>query len=59
MANTTTANSKKWWQSKTLLMNIAAIIGDACTFYVSGGTITAVSLANIVLRAFTKTAIAR
>lgn len=49
--NTTTA--KPWWKSKTLLANIAAIAADAATLYQSGGTVTAMAVANIALRVFT------
>lgn len=53
--NTQNTEAKPFWKSKTVWMNIAAVIADAATLFASGGTITAISVANIVLRAITKT----
>ncbi len=61
-AEQTTA-AKKWWQSKTLWINLAAAVTDTVvsvvTDYGTGGVVTALSVFNMAIRTFTKSALTR
>ena len=50
---------KSFWKSKTLWINVLAIVGAVCTAFsgelTTAGTLTLVAVVNIVLRIVTKT----
>jgi hypothetical protein len=47
-------NKKKWYLSKTMWVNILAATVDIASGFATGGALTALSVANMVLRAITK-----
>ncbi len=53
--------SKKWYQSKTIWLNILAVLGGLITAVqadlAAGTTISLAGLVNIILRKVTKTAL--
>ena len=55
--------AKKWWQSKTLWVNLAAAVTDTVVSVVSdygtGGVVTGLSVFNMVIRTFTKSSLTR
>jgi type II secretory pathway component PulL len=54
---------KKWYQSKTMWVNLGAAVTDAAlsvvTDYGTGGVVTVISAANMLLRTFTKTPVTK
>lgn len=46
--------SKKWYQSKTMWINILASAVDIATGFASGGAVTVLSIINMALRMITK-----
>ena len=56
-----TEETKKWYASKTLWVNVAAVLGviftDVSSLIGTTGTITALGVMNIILRAVTNSGI--
>lgn len=59
LTETTNIESKKWYQSKTMWINIIASAVDIATGFATGGALTALSIANMILRTITKEPISK
>ena len=46
--------TKKWYRSKTMWVNIAAVVVDVASGFATGGALTVLSVINMVLRMITK-----
>ena len=54
-------NDKIWWQSKTMIVNVLALVGGILLAYsgelAAGGVLTVGSAVNLALRVVTKQAV--